>query len=68
MAELPQRLWDTTTVCRYLGINRKTLYKLIRSGQLPAFYVVNQWRFRPTQIELYLSRVSVGAARKPSTL
>jgi excisionase family DNA binding protein len=38
-------------VAAFLRVNRSTVYKLIRRGELPAFKVGSDWRFNRAQIE-----------------
>jgi excisionase family DNA binding protein len=38
-------------VAAFLRVNRSTVYKLIRRGELPAFKVGSDWRFNRSQIE-----------------
>ena len=38
-------------VAAFLRVNRSTVYKLIRRGELPAFKVGSDWSFNRTQIE-----------------
>ena len=38
-------------VAAFLRVNRSTVYKLIRRGELPAFKVGSDWRFNRMQIE-----------------
>ena len=38
-------------VAAFLRVNRSTIYKLIRRGELPAFKVGSDWRFNRSQIE-----------------
>jgi len=38
-------------VAAFLRVNRSTIYKLIRRGELPAFKVGSDWRFNRAQIE-----------------
>lgn len=38
----------------YLRVNRGTLYKLIRSGNLPAFRVGKQWRIDKKELNNWL--------------
>lgn len=43
----------------YLGISRRSIYRLIYDGALSAIKVGGQWRFRPDEVQKYLnSRVS----------
>jgi len=39
---------------QYLRINRGTLYKLIRNGDLPAFRVGKQWRIDKKELNKWL--------------
>ncbi|MGA7621700.1 helix-turn-helix domain-containing protein [Candidatus Binatus sp.] len=41
----PSRIMTTTEVARYLRVQRRTLYKLIRRGYIPAFKVGSDYRF-----------------------
>lgn len=38
-------------VATFLRVNRSTVYKLIRRGELPAFKIGSDWRFNRVQIE-----------------
>ena len=42
--------------CRFLGVHRNTLYKLIREGDLPAFKMSRggRWRFRRNDLRDWL--------------
>ena len=42
--------------CRFLGVHRNTLYKLIRQGDLPAFKMSRggRWRFRRNDLRDWL--------------
>ena len=33
-------------VAQYLKVDEKTIYRLLEKGEIPAFKVGNQWRFR----------------------
>lgn len=43
----------------YLRLNRGTLYKLIRSGDLPAFRVGKQWRIDTEELNNWLRKNQV---------
>ena len=50
-----QTLFMTTEeLLSYLRVNAQTVYRLIRSGDLPAVRVGRQWRFRRQDIEAWL--------------
>jgi len=54
----------TEEVLDYLQVNLRTVYRLIKTGRIPAFRVGRQWRFRKRDIELWLDR-SRSAAPDP---
>jgi excisionase family DNA binding protein len=45
----------TEEVLDYLQVNLRTIYRLIRSGKLPAIRVGRQWRFRKKDIDHWLA-------------
>jgi len=42
-------------VCKYLGISRFTIYRLIKSGKLPAKRFAGQWRFEHNDVDKLLT-------------
>jgi excisionase family DNA binding protein len=55
----------TEEVLTYLNVTSRTIYRLIRIGELPAIRVGRQWRFRQSDLDAFLDRqraVSVSAA------
>lgn len=48
-------------VLDYLRITTRTLYRLIKSGSVPAVRVGHQWRVRRTDLEEWLRRSAAGA-------
>jgi excisionase family DNA binding protein len=44
----------TDEVLKYLQVNLRTIYRLIKSGKLPAVRVGRQWRFRRRDIDAWL--------------
>jgi excisionase family DNA binding protein len=52
--ELP-RFIKTEEVLKCLKVTPRTLYRLIRTGQLPAVRVGRQWRFRKADLEKWLA-------------
>lgn len=49
-------LLTTEEVIGILRVNARTLYRLIRTGGLPAVRVGRQWRFRRSDLEGWLGR------------
>ncbi len=45
----------------YLRVTKKTIYRLLEQGKIPATKVGNQWRFEKSSIDAWLQRNSVGA-------
>ncbi len=46
----------TDEVLGYLKVNARTIYRLIRTGELPAVRIGRQWRFRRTDVDNWLER------------
>lgn len=46
----------TEDVLGCLKVNARTVYRLIRSGELPAVRIGRQWRIRQTDFEAWLER------------
>jgi excisionase family DNA binding protein len=46
----------TEEVLAYLKITPRTIYRLIRSGELPAVRIGRQWRFRRADLDRWLER------------
>ena len=46
----------TEEVLGYLRVTPRTIYRLIRSGELPAVRIGRQWRFRRTDLDEWLNR------------
>jgi excisionase family DNA binding protein len=42
--------------CKFLGVHRNTLYKLIEAGEIPAFRLIKggRWKFRKKELEQWL--------------
>ena len=56
----------TDEVMDYLHLNLKTVYRLVKAGQLPAVRVGRQWRFRKRDIDLWLATGRGEAASAPA--
>lgn len=46
----------TEEVLGWLKVTPRTIYRLIRAGELPAVRVGRQWRFRRSDLENWLAR------------
>ena len=54
-------LMTVPEVADYLRVTKKTIYRLLERGSIPATKVGNQWRFDTTSIDEWLQQNSVGA-------
>lgn len=46
----------TEEVLAYLKVTSRTIYRLIRIGELPAVRIGRQWRIRRTDLDSWLNR------------
>jgi excisionase family DNA binding protein len=46
----------TEDVLGYLKVNPRTIYRLIRTGELPAVRIGRHWRFSRTDLDDWLER------------
>lgn len=50
-------LLTNNEAAEYLNVERSTLYRLMRQGELaPSARVGKRWRFRPAELDRYLER------------
>jgi excisionase family DNA binding protein len=49
-----EQLLSVAQVAEYLNVDKFTIYRLVTVGQIPAFKVGNQWRFKKNLIEQWL--------------
>lgn len=53
-------MMTTEDVLGYLRVTPGTIYRLIRSGELPAMRIGRQWRFRRADVDEWLGRHATG--------
>ena len=46
-------------VAKYLKVDKRTVYRMVKSKQLPAFKVRNQWRFKKDAIDKWIEANNV---------
>jgi excisionase family DNA binding protein len=46
-------------VANYLRLSRKTVYRMARSGKLPAFKASSHWRVQRADLEAWIKRRTV---------
>jgi excisionase family DNA binding protein len=72
METMDEAFLTTEEVLEYLQVNLRTVYRLIKAGKIPAVRVGRQWRFRKSDIDLWLetshtrTRRGLAAARPAS--
>ncbi|WP_255587567.1 helix-turn-helix domain-containing protein [Deefgea piscis] len=42
-------------VADYLKVNERTIYRLAGNSEIPAFKVGNSWRFKRSELELWIA-------------
>jgi excisionase family DNA binding protein len=52
----------TEEVLDCLKVNPRTIYRLIKSGELPAVRIGRQWRFRRTDLDDWINRQRTAAS------
>lgn len=53
-----QAFLTTEEVLGYLNTTPRTIYRLIRNGELPAVRIGRQWRFRRADLDRWVERQS----------
>lgn len=56
-----QDLWDVRRVAAYLGLSERSVYDKARGGDLPAVRVGGRWRFRPEDLDAWITERAAGA-------
>ena len=46
-------------IAEYLQMDKHTIYKLSRSGQIPSIKIAGQWRFKKDVIDKWISEESL---------
>lgn len=52
----------TEEVLGCLKVNPRTIYRLIKSGELPAVRIGRQWRFRRSDLDAWIDRHRTAAS------
>src|SRR5689334_11250591 len=58
----------TEEVLKYLQVNLRTVYRLIKAGKIPALRVGRQWRFRKSDIDAWLEQQRPAGSHAPSAI
>jgi excisionase family DNA binding protein len=54
--EAVERPLKAEEVAALLQIDRETVYRMARRGELPAFKVSSRWRFLPSQLKRWMEQ------------
>lgn len=49
-------------ISEYLRVHRSTVYRLLRTHQLPAFKIGSDWRFSVDAVDRWLKTIEAGGA------
>jgi len=52
----------TEEVLDWLKVNPRTIYRLIKTGELPAIRIGRQWRFRRADLDEWIDRQQTAAS------
>lgn len=53
---MPQRFVQIADVAETLNVSARQVYGLVKSGELPAIKINNQWRIEASEVEAYIER------------
>lgn len=48
------KILDLKQAAKYLGVSRRTMYRLLKSGQWPAFKIAGNWRVRRADLDCFI--------------
>jgi excisionase family DNA binding protein len=55
-------------ICDLLRVHPATIYRLLRNGELPAFRIGSEWRFRTDMILRWMAENSDASSRKKKSI
>lgn len=61
---MPRKLLDVKQVQEALGLSERTVFRLIKTGDLKGFKAGREWRFEETDIQDYIKRQREKAAQE----
>lgn len=59
-----EKLMTIKELAEYLQLEEHTIYKMARKGEIPAYKVAGQWRFKKDMIEEWLEQKLVSTSEK----
>ena len=60
MRNSEEKLMTVKEVAEYLRLDEHTIYRMARKGEIPAFKIAGQWRFKRDLIEKWLKTKTKG--------
>ncbi len=67
MKDISGPIFTLDEVASYLKVGKRTVYRLVSEGKIPAFKVGGTWRFRQTELDQWIaSRISKGTHAPPT--
>ena len=56
MTDKEGKLMTVKEMAKYLRLDQHTVYRMARKGEIPAFKITGQWRFKKELIEKWLEQ------------
>jgi len=51
-----KEIMNLREVAEYLGLNERTVYNLVKKGEIPAIRIGKQWRIKKENIDMMFKR------------
>jgi len=64
MSDKEEKLMTVKEVAEYLRLDEHTVYRMARKGEIPAYKVAGQWRFKKELLEKWLESQGVEKSKK----
>lgn len=61
---MPEKLYDVKQLREVLGLSERTIFRLLREGDLTGFKAGREWRFTQGDIDTYIELQRQKAERK----
>lgn len=65
MAEINDRWLSVDEICKYLGIGKDTVYKLIDKHGMPAHRMGRLWKFKKDQVDAWVEAGGAASDQQP---
>ena len=61
---MEKKMLEVNDICSILNLGRATIYKLIKSGKIPASYIGSKYLIKQIDLENYINRSSKSSRRE----